>query len=149
VGAAKDEPGVTPSPTADRACQQQCEALSYCKRSHPPVERRRPGSGDGTLLCPAQLPGALDSVAANDLIGINSDVDAGLLALFPDDGPHPFGDLTAQHLVAILGDPDDMEVDRKRCMGAMAIVTHAPQSTQNLLKLPPKGGGFAPPKRRQ
>jgi hypothetical protein len=30
-------------------------------------------------------------------------------------------------------------------MGAMAIVTHAPQSTQNLLKLPPQGGGFAPP----
>src|SRR5262249_51239953 len=31
-------------------------------------------SGDGTLLCPAQLPGAFDSVAANSLIGINSTV---------------------------------------------------------------------------
>ena len=77
------------------------------------------------------------------------DIDAGLLALFTDDGPDPFCDLTAQHFMAILGDPDDMEVDGKRRMGAMAIVTHVPQSTQNLLKLPPKGGGFAPPKRRQ
>ena len=31
-----------------------------------------PRSGDGTLLCPAQLPGAFDPVAANDLIEINS-----------------------------------------------------------------------------
>ena len=77
------------------------------------------------------------------------DIDAGLLTLFTDDGTNPFCDLTAQHLVAILGDPDNMEVDGKRRMGAMAIVTHVPQSTQNLLKLPPKGGGFAPPNRRQ
>jgi hypothetical protein len=51
--------------------------------------------------------------------------------------------------VAIFGYPDDMEVDGKGRMGARAIVTHALQSTQNLLKLPPKGGGFAPPNRRQ
>jgi hypothetical protein len=38
------------------------------------VEGRRPRSRDGTLLCPAQLPGALDPVAANDLIGINSNM---------------------------------------------------------------------------
>jgi len=44
----------------------------------------------------------------------------------------------------ILGEPDDMEADGKRCMGAMAIVTYMPQSTQNLLKLPPKGGGILP-----
>ena len=36
------------------------------------MEGGRPRSGDGTLLCPAQLPGALESVAANGLIGINS-----------------------------------------------------------------------------
>ena len=72
------------------------------------------------------------------------DIDAGLLALFTDDGSDPFCDLAAQHLVAIFGDPDEMEVDGKRRMGAMARVTHALQSTQNLLKLPPKGGGFAP-----
>ena len=77
------------------------------------------------------------------------DIDAGLLALFTDDGPNPFGHLTAQHFIAVLGNPDDMEMDGKGRMGAMAIVTHVPQSTQNLLKLPPKGGGFAPPKRRQ
>ena len=87
-----------------------------------------------------------------DLIGRDmplEDIDAGLLALFTDDGTNPFCDLPAQHLMAILGDPDDMEVDGKRRMGAMAIVTHAPQSTKNLLKLPPKGGGFAPPNWRQ
>src|SRR5262249_40392607 len=31
-----------------------------------------PRSGDGTLLCPAQLSGTADSVAADGLIGINS-----------------------------------------------------------------------------
>ena len=77
------------------------------------------------------------------------DIDAGLLALFPNDGPDPFRDLTTQHFMAILGDPDDVEMDGKGSMGAMAIVTHALQSTQNRLKLPPKGGGFAPPNRRQ
>jgi hypothetical protein len=29
-------------------------------------------------------------------------------------------------------------------VGTMAIVTHARESIENLLKLPPKGGGFAP-----
>ena len=76
-------------------------------------------------------------------------IDARLLTRFADNGADPFCDLTAQHLVAILGDPDDMEVNGKRRMGAMAIVTHVPQSTQNLLKLPPQGGGVAPPNRRQ
>ena len=77
------------------------------------------------------------------------DIDTRLLALFTDNGPDPFGHLTAQDLVTVLGDPDDMEVDGKRRMGAMAIVTHTPQSTENLLKLPPKGGGFVPPNRGQ
>src|SRR5215471_4128646 len=36
------------------------------------MEARDPRSCDGTLLCLAQLPGALESVAANALIGINS-----------------------------------------------------------------------------
>ena len=43
------------------------------------------------------------------------DIDTGLLALFPDEGTDPFCDLTTQHLMAILGDPDDMEVDGKGC----------------------------------
>ena len=72
-------------------------------------------------------------------------IDARLPTFFPYNRPHPLCDLTAQDLVTICGDPHDMEVDGKRRMGAMAIVTHAPQSTQNLLKLPPKGGGFDPP----
>jgi hypothetical protein len=51
--------------------------------------------------------------------------------------------------VAILRDPDAMQMDRERCMGAMAIVTHARESIENLRKLPPQGGGFAPPNWRQ
>src|SRR2546425_4084850 len=60
-----------------------------------------------------------------------------------------FHNLNGYHLMAVLGDPDNVEMNRKGCMGTMAIVTHAPQSTENLLKLPPKGGGFAPPNWRQ
>src|SRR5215475_8326631 len=55
--------------------RQPCQALPHCERPDPLVEGGRPRSGDGTLLCPAQLPGALESVAANDLIGINSTVE--------------------------------------------------------------------------
>ena len=77
------------------------------------------------------------------------DIDAGLLALFTDNGTDPFCDLTAQSFMAVLGDPDNMQMNRKGRMGTMARVTHAPQSTENLLKLPPKGGGFAPLNRRQ
>jgi hypothetical protein len=40
------------------------------------------------------------------------DIDARLLTCFPDNRTHPFGDLPTQSLVAILGDPDDREVDR-------------------------------------
>src|SRR6266446_8551113 len=76
VGAARGEPGAQPASAADRACQQQCEALSHRERPHPPMEGGRLRSGDGDLLCPAQLPGTLDPVAANDLIGINSIVDS-------------------------------------------------------------------------
>jgi len=36
------------------------------------VEGGRPRSGDGTLLCPAQLPDASGSLATNDVIGIKS-----------------------------------------------------------------------------
>ena len=77
------------------------------------------------------------------------DSDARLPTFFPYHRPHPLCDLTAQDLGAICGDPHDMEVDGKRRMGAMAIVTHGPQSIQNLLKLPPQGGGFDPPNWRQ
>ncbi len=72
------------------------------------------------------------------------DIDARLLAFFADKRANPFRHLATQHFVAILGDPDDREMDRQRRVGAMAIVTHAPKSSENLLKLPPKGGGFAP-----
>jgi hypothetical protein len=72
AGAARGEPSAAPAPTADRACQQQCQALSHRQRSAPFVEEGRPRSGDGNLLCLAQLPGASHALATNDLIGINS-----------------------------------------------------------------------------
>jgi hypothetical protein len=53
AGAVRGEPGAAPSPTADRACQQQCEALSDCQRPDPALEGGRPRPGDGTVLCPA------------------------------------------------------------------------------------------------
>src|SRR5262249_29934481 len=76
-------------------------------------------------------------------------IDSRFLTLFAHNGAHSFRHFTAQHLMAILGDPDNMQVNRKDGVGPMAIVTHAPQSTKNLLKLPPKGVGFAPPNWRQ
>ena len=48
-------------------------------------------------------------------------VHPGLLTFLTDDGTDPFCDLTTQHFMAILGDPDDMKVDGKCRMGAMAL----------------------------
>ena len=70
----RGQPGAAPASAADRACQQQCQALPHRERPDPPVEGGRPRSGDGTLLCPAQLPGAPHALATNGLIGINSNV---------------------------------------------------------------------------
>jgi hypothetical protein len=87
-----------------------------------------------------------------DVIGSDmplQNIDTKLAALLPHNRPDPFRDFATQGLVAILGDPDNVQMDRKGGMGAMAIVTHTPESTENLLKLPPKGGGFNPPKRGQ
>jgi len=71
VGTAHGEPGATPASAANRPCQQQGKALPQRQRLDPPVEARCPPSGDGTLLCFAQLPGTLDSGAADGLIGLN------------------------------------------------------------------------------
>ena len=59
---------------ANQALHQQRQAVSDCERPDPPVEGGRPRSRDGTLLCPAQLPGTPDPMATDDLIGINSNV---------------------------------------------------------------------------
>ena len=48
--------------------------------------------------------------------------------------------LATQPFVAILGDPDHREMDRKRRLGALARVTHTPKCTENLLKPRSKGG---------
>src|SRR4029450_1731475 len=71
-GATPGQPGAPPAAAADRACQQQCEALSHGERPDPAVEGGRPRSRDGGLLGPAQFPGAPEHLAAHDLIGINS-----------------------------------------------------------------------------
>src|SRR5207249_8873111 len=70
-GAEAGQPGLAPPAAADRACQQQRQALPRRQRPDPAVERRGPRSREGTLLCPAQLPGAPDPMAIDDLIGIN------------------------------------------------------------------------------
>ena len=75
TGAATGQSGAAPPPVTDRARQQQCEALSHRERPASLVEAGRPRSRDGTLLCPAQLPGALGPVAADGLIGINSHIE--------------------------------------------------------------------------
>src|SRR5215813_10681584 len=71
-GARPGQPSAPPAAAPDRACQQQRQAVSHCERPDPPVEGGRPRSRDGALLCPAQFPGAPESLAAHDLIGINS-----------------------------------------------------------------------------
>src|SRR5262249_41342062 len=75
------ESGAPPASAADRACQQQCEALSHRERPDPPVEAGCPRSGDGALLCPAQFPGAPEPLVTYDLIGINSDTLGLLMAV--------------------------------------------------------------------
>jgi len=61
-----------PPVRARHARPQPRQALSHGERPNPPVEGGRPRSGDGTLLCPAQLPGAPHALAADDVIEINS-----------------------------------------------------------------------------
>ena len=80
MGTAESQSGAAPPPAAHRACQQQCQALSYRQRPDPSVEGGRSRSGDGTLLCPAQLPGAPHALATNDFIGINSMLQSRFLA---------------------------------------------------------------------
>ena len=46
--------------------------FKHGERPEPPVEGGRPHSYDGTLLCPAERPGASHTLAANGLTGINS-----------------------------------------------------------------------------
>src|SRR5262249_9188537 len=72
AGTAPYQPGAQPAAAAERACEQQCQALSHCERSDAPVERGHPRYRNGNLLCPAQLPGAPHTLATNGLIEINS-----------------------------------------------------------------------------
>src|SRR5712691_6262304 len=71
-GTATGQPGPAPPSAADRACQQQRQALPRRQRPDPAVEGRRPRSRDGDLLRPAQFSGAPEPLVTYDLIGINS-----------------------------------------------------------------------------
>ena len=71
-------------------------------------------------------------------------------AFFAHHIPNPFRYRTPQHFMAVLGDPHHMEMDGKDGMRAMAIIVYeASRSKRGVLKLPPKGGGFALPHWRQ
>lgn len=72
AGARASQPSAPPAAAPDRAWPQQRQAVSHGQRPHPPVEGGHPRSRDGTLLCPAQLPGTFEPMAANDLIVITS-----------------------------------------------------------------------------
>src|SRR5262249_36433954 len=65
-GATTGQPDAPPAAAAAGACQQQRQGVSHCERPHPPVERGHPRSGDGTVLCPAQLPGAPEPLVTHD-----------------------------------------------------------------------------------
>src|SRR5215510_6202813 len=99
-GATTGQPGAPPAAAADRACQQQRQALSHGERPDPPVERGRPRSGDGALLCPAQFPGAPEPLAAHDLIGMNSVVLDQQRMLITDVFLHEDGHAQERRLIA-------------------------------------------------
>ena len=64
--------------------------------------------------------------------------------------PNPFRHHTAQHFVAVLRDPYHVQMDGEYGMGAVTIIAHeSSRSKRGMLKLPPKGGGFALPHWRQ
>src|SRR6266568_3857685 len=90
-GATPGQPGAPPAAAADRACQQQRQALSHCERPDSSVEGGRPRSRDGALLCPAQFPGAPAPLAAHDLIGINSIIEDAFVTAIIDRGEHTEG----------------------------------------------------------
>jgi hypothetical protein len=72
TSAVQSESSAASASVAYRACPQQCQALSHRQRPPPPVARRRPRSGDGTLLCAAQRLGAPHTLATNNVSGRNA-----------------------------------------------------------------------------
>ena len=65
AGAGTGPPGPARPPAADRAWPPAGQALAQGHRPDPFGDGRQPRCRDGTLRCPASLPGAPDSVAAN------------------------------------------------------------------------------------
>lgn len=71
-----------------------------------------------------------------------------LTAYLPDQIPDPVGHILPQDRFPILGDPHQMQVDHEYRMRAVPTFRHNGRCTKSVLKLPPKGGGFNPPKVR-
>jgi hypothetical protein len=69
-----------------------------------------------------------------------------LTAYLPDQIPDPVRHILPQDRFPILGDPHQMQVDHEYRMRAVPIFRHNGRCTKSVLKLPPKGGGFNPPK---
>lgn len=59
---------------------------------------------------------------------------------------HSGRNISLQNLLPILRDPHQMQVDLEYRMRSMTIIAHGKVYTKPMLKLPPKGGGFNPPK---
>jgi hypothetical protein len=56
------------------------------------------------------------------------------------------GNISHKYRLAVLGNPDQMQIDGKNTVRFMTIFAHVPQLKQEMLKLPAKAGGFAHPK---
>jgi hypothetical protein len=60
----------------------------------------------------------------------------------PDHFPRSIGYIPHKDWLTILGYPHQMQGNCKNTVGTMPICVHAQKLTQEMLKLPPKGGGF-------
>ena len=63
-----------------------------------------------------------------------------------DQIPDPMGHVLPQDRLAVFGDPHDMHVDHEYGVRPVPIFRHTGFCTMSMLKLPPEGGGFNPPK---
>jgi hypothetical protein len=68
------------------------------------------------------------------------------LAYLADHVPNSKSHFTFKYLFPVFRNPNQMKVDHENRMRTMPIFAHGPNPNQTALKLPPKGGGFNPPK---
>ena len=79
------------------------------------------------------------------------DLDVLLLADLTDEIPDFFPHLPVEHLLTVLGDPDEVDLEVVLAVGSGAVVPHGQKAAYGSrgtgavkLKSPPKGGGFSP-----